>query len=94
MNPAGQVPGYLAWMETDPNWGYRWAVEGALWGCPQSASMSSTEEAETEDLGGDSSITVVELGEVVKKLPGGKVLGMEVWNNTCGIEDWGGVSHF
>ena len=56
--------------------------------------MSSTEEAETEDLGGDSSITVVELGEVVKKLPGGKVLGMEVWNNTCGIEDWGGVSHF
>ena len=35
--------------------------------------MSSIEEAQSEDLGIDLSITTAEVNEVVKKLPGSKV---------------------
>jgi len=41
------------------------------------ASMSSIEEAEFEDFGKDLSITLAEVSEVVKKLLGGKALGVD-----------------
>ena len=41
------------------------------------ASMPSIEEAESEDLGKKSSITLAEVDEVFKKLPGSKALGMD-----------------